>query len=567
MRLYRPSSSKNKTNKTKPRVKQHHSEEEDDNDDDDDDDEITWDHRSIQLPQPPLPSSSSWNDVTSDNHNYSYNHPELYQYMTGEAFQEMLQAGPSHLRHNTNIDDHSTTADTSCSLSTPAVSSFYYPGQNVWVCKSKGKKQPHQKYQSPNMEATMSDPNTRADDRTQNQHRYELFSRATIVRDESHENEKKRPDHENDDASDRRILVQYPLGSTYHVRSELLLPIFDTNYFIEQHQQQYRTHPVHGPHSNYIPATGVVVVYPETHLYRRACLIHTDPITDHFIEMGCAQGQTCHRVHTTGHPPNDIHKNQSHTNDYNNFSNNNDGDSHNTNSHQQTTRRTRIVLGIDKSTSCIKDAETRYGPFSTTIEPLHFVTYDIFQPSSSTIVPTPPRHSHHAESSSGTTTLDVMDRNTNECNDPVQEVIQCLMDGYHHYCSTVIPTNDKATVTCNNSNVTHPAEQQMRHIGVNNNNKYNTASEKDEPQVTNATPSSINSDSNTAMGLVIAIDINGNRHLEPILQCLQIIMMSRFTIAHDHHQPRLIIVKSRSLYLYLQQHQQDQNIQCTKEKT
>ena len=40
--------------------------------------------------------------------------------------------------------------------------------------------------------------------------------------------------------------------------------------------------------------------------------------------------------------------------------------------------------------------------------------------------------------------------------------------------------------------------------------------------------------------MVVAIDINGNRDINPVKQCIQIVM--------DRLCPRLIIVKSRSLY-------------------
>eukprot|EP00956_Cyclotella_meneghiniana_P034255 scaffold102865_cov64-Cyclotella_meneghiniana.AAC.1 len=42
---------------------------------------------------------------------------------------------------------------------------------------------------------------------------------------------------------------------------------------------------------------------------------------------------------------------------------------------------------------------------------------------------------------------------------------------------------------------------------------------------------------------VIAIDINGNRDVDGVLECLQIVMSENWV-----RQPRLIVVKSRFLY-------------------
>jgi hypothetical protein len=47
---------------------------------------------------------------------------------------------------------------------------------------------------------------------------------------------------------------------------------------------------------------------------------------------------------------------------------------------------------------------------------------------------------------------------------------------------------------------------------------------------------------------VIAIDINGNREIEGVLECLKVVMNEKWI-----RQPRLIIVKSRFLYWDLKQ--------------
>jgi hypothetical protein len=121
--------------------------------------------------------------------------------------------------------------------------SSFTTGQHVWVCKSKGRKQ----------------------NRT-NEQRHELFQRARIL-DLS---------IEGDDTRSRRVLVQYPKGSTYRVRQDHLIPILDV------------------PTLNDVR---LVIVHAETAPYRRACFIHgcVEP-HESFCEIGCAEGATLHRL-------------------------------------------------------------------------------------------------------------------------------------------------------------------------------------------------------------------------------------------------------------------------------
>jgi hypothetical protein len=244
--------------------------------------------------------------------------------------------------------------------------SSFSVGQAVWVCKSKGRRRRLQKdFGNDDDESTKSDPATQ-------QQRTELFSRArvleTIVRN-SIQNET--------DATIAipRILVQYPKGSTYAVRADMLIPVMDSS-----------VTDVTGP---------VVLAFPETAVYRRACVVHTGA-SENFCEIGCAEGITCRRVHETGSP-------------------------------------NRHVLGIDKSAQSVRIANGKYPGVCA----MQFVVFDILE----------------------------------AVNWPLS-----LLE--------VQPT-------------------------------------------------------------VVAIDINGNRELHPVLHCLQIVM--------DRWQPRLILVKSRSLYYGLQQ--------------
>jgi hypothetical protein len=66
------------------------------------------------------------------------------------------------------------------------------------------------------------------------------------------------------DMSSRRILVQYPAGSTYRVRKSNLLPILELE-------------------------RNVVLVTSETTDYRRLAIVHTLDV-DHFVEIGCDFG-------------------------------------------------------------------------------------------------------------------------------------------------------------------------------------------------------------------------------------------------------------------------------------
>jgi hypothetical protein len=189
-----------------------------------------------------------------------------------------------------------------------------------------------------------------------------------------------------------------------------------------------------------------------------------------------------------------------------------------------------------------------YHHLSTQTDPLHFVTYDIFQPSLSDTVNEEYTSEHVVTAKNDTIDNDVLG------------ILQSLMDGWHYTSDATSTTTGTATATAVEDHQTSkhtPATMTMNNNNDNNNNT-NTAT----------------------MGLVVAIDINGNRHIGPILQCLQIIMNTRFTTLFQplHNSgtsrpipirtsppsllhPRLIIVKSRSLYRYLQQQEQQQQRQ------
>ena len=154
--------------------------------------------------------------------------------------------------------------------------------------------------------------------------RPELFLRARIL----HQKEAQHPQEE----EDGRILVQYPAGSTYRVRRELLVPILEDPYYQK-----------------------IILVYAETNDYRRACVTHTGP-TESFFEIGWPGRHLSPRpadfrallLSTTAADDDD------------------DADDDNE----------RAVIGLDKSESSIATARQRYPK-------CRFLAADVLEPSSS----------------------------------------------------------------------------------------------------------------------------------------------------------------------------------------
>jgi hypothetical protein len=171
------------------------------------------------------------------------------------------------------------------------------PGQLTWVCKSKGRKHKQPVPQQLISGYDNDDNNDDDDDGEGNtnvdgiksQQRLELFLRARVLEHVEHQGEP-------------RVRVQYPAGSTYCVPHNHLQPILEH-------------------------ARNLVLVLPETYMYRRCCVVHTleDEI---FLEIGCAAGITVKRVWETGR--------------------------------QQQQHNTSRVVGIDKSEFSIRDAKQRY---------------------------------------------------------------------------------------------------------------------------------------------------------------------------------------------------------------
>ncbi|GKY97669.1 hypothetical protein MPSEU_000725200 [Mayamaea pseudoterrestris] len=144
----------------------------------------------------------------------------------------------------------------------------------VWVLQSKGRRRKAKNESGGEMKRTSVSDNNDVmrnnpleelqEEVDQKEHvsaqRLELFLRARITDDDALA------------ASNSRIRVQYPLGSTYTICRSNIVRILDEN------QRQ------------------LVLVYPETPIYRRACVVNTLP-DDVFVEIGSAFGDNVNRVY------------------------------------------------------------------------------------------------------------------------------------------------------------------------------------------------------------------------------------------------------------------------------
>eukprot|EP00804_Cyclotella_cryptica_P002604 CCRYP_010424-RA/>CCRYP_010424-RA protein AED:0.20 eAED:0.20 QI:41/1/1/1/1/1/3/458/441 len=117
----------------------------------------------------------------------------------------------------------------------------------------------------------------------------EMFLRARVVSDDDPlEN-----DLSFEKRMQRRVLVRYSKGATYRVRAYNLLPV------VEQSLQNMNSSSTELP-SNPNEVDGfalppMVIVTPETHIYRRIAKTHTTP-DDSFMEIGCDYGITVDKI-------------------------------------------------------------------------------------------------------------------------------------------------------------------------------------------------------------------------------------------------------------------------------
>ena len=285
-----------------------------------------------------------------------------------------------------------------------------------------------------------------------------------------------------------------------------------------------------------------VLVWPETNEYRRCCIQHTLllPNMDFFVEVGCDYGTTVAKVASTL-----SHEDSS-------CSGSNNG-CHEGRRHRHPSSNCCRVLGIDKSTESIAMAKQRYPH-------LLFVQWDLLddnnnksQGEDTTTAAAAmnqlqqnvknQRNSHQAVDAVGPhdndntipSSLTTTAFTTKSLALPL--VAQYLLQLQQLWTTTT--TTDTATNgttrlhKCSNETTTSISSNDKDKN--NQNEKENDDVDHDDDECLSSTPSS----------LVVAIDINGNRELEAVQQCLARVQ--------SMWQPRLIIVKSRALHQYISQ--------------
>ncbi|KAL9188154.1 hypothetical protein ACHAXT_006532 [Thalassiosira profunda] len=193
----------------------------------------------------------------------------------------------------------------------------YAPGTLVWVLLSKGKpKQPSNSAQSgydaqalhkkrrdkKNKRKTTSCKTDGADTAIHgdvpeasfcnptlhNTSRKEFFLRARVVSDDEPLPADGDGECSAQKRGERRILVRYSKGATYRVRAYNLIPVLEATV-----------------HAASLPP--LVVVVPETNIYRRVARVHTAP-DDSFMEIGCDYGITIDKIRKSLEEAGDVPK-------------------------------------------------------------------------------------------------------------------------------------------------------------------------------------------------------------------------------------------------------------------
>ncbi len=117
-----------------------------------------------------------------------------------------------------------------------------------------------------------------------NRSKKEFFLRARVISDDEVVND----ESSEQERSKRRVLVRYSKGATYRVRAYNLLSVLEPSV-----------------HNDALPP--LVVVTPETHIYRRIAKVHTTP-EDSFMEIGCDYGITVDKIQTSIEEAGDVPK-------------------------------------------------------------------------------------------------------------------------------------------------------------------------------------------------------------------------------------------------------------------
>ena len=107
------------------------------------------------------------------------------------------------------------------------------------------------------------------------------FRRARVVEDEG---------TASNYSDNDRILIRYPSGSTYRVRRNKVHPT------LEEHANENHNNNNNNNNQQQSRRRRFVLIYPETPIYRQACVTHTY-WEDSFLEIGCDGGNTVERVH------------------------------------------------------------------------------------------------------------------------------------------------------------------------------------------------------------------------------------------------------------------------------
>lgn len=117
-----------------------------------------------------------------------------------------------------------------------------------------------------------------------NRSKKEFFLRARVISDDEEVND----ESSQKQRSERRVLVRYSKGATYRVRAYNLIPVLEPSV-----------------HDTALPP--LVVLTPETHIYRRMAKIHCTP-EDSFMEIGCDYGITVDKIQTSMEEAGDVPK-------------------------------------------------------------------------------------------------------------------------------------------------------------------------------------------------------------------------------------------------------------------
>jgi hypothetical protein len=258
----------------------------------------------------------------------------------------------------------------------------------------------------------------------------------------------------------------------------------------------------------------IVLVVPETSLYRRLCVVHTLP-NDHFVEIGCDSGTTVDRVYQTGgsmvgksctwNVPIIISNSAAAT--------------------TTTTAAATTTTSTATATATISNADTTAANTPATMP--------IAVPSSVDTMIT------SLASKSSVARVTGYDKSVHSIRQACER-FPYLAERFHVWD---ILNND---FPCSTSTISSPTSSTSTTAPFNDAHQHEKPPPPQQQKQQQQTPPSPD---------VLAIDINGNRPLPHVLQCIQRVFDIGWT-------PRLIVVKSRTLLdCLLNGHKTDD--QCT----